>query len=180
MQITKPRTQRKKLFQAPAHRRHRHFSAPLSPDLKKKHGANAFPVRMGDTVRLMRGDRKGFEGKIIRVDYDKYRVFVEGVTREKVDGTAIPIPIHPSKIIIINLSLDDKLRREALKRKKPSLEAKTQPQIVEAPSEKKRKSRRKKREKEPEKPVPKKGRKTRKTRSQGERKLKKSRTKKES
>lgn len=117
MRITKPRTQRKRLFQASAHVRRKHFSAALSPDLKKKHGANAFPVKAGDTVRVMRGDRQGFEGKITRVDRPGFRVFVEGVTREKVDGTSIQIPLHPSKVMITNLDLDDKWRREALERK---------------------------------------------------------------
>lgn len=117
MQITKPRTNRKKLFQAPGHQRHRQFSAPLSPDLKKEHGTNSFPTKTGDTIRVMRGDRAGFEGKITKVDRKKYRILVEGVTREKVDGTAIPIPIHPSKVMITNLNLDDKWRRETLKRR---------------------------------------------------------------
>jgi large subunit ribosomal protein L24 len=117
LQITKPRTNRKKLFQAPGHQRHRQFSAPLSPDLKKRHGTNSFPAKTGDTVRVLRGDRAGFEGKIIKVNRKKYRILVEGITREKVDGTAIPIPIHPSKVMIINLNLDDKWRRETLKRR---------------------------------------------------------------
>jgi large subunit ribosomal protein L24 len=89
--------------------------------LKKKHNTNAFPAKTGDTVRVTRGDRKGFEGRIIRVDRKKFRVYVEGVTREKVDGTTIQIPVHPSKAMIVNLNLDDKWRREALKRKTGSL-----------------------------------------------------------
>jgi len=42
-------------------------------------------------------------------------LFVEGVTREKVDGTAVQIPLHPSKVMIMSLNLDDKWRRESLK-----------------------------------------------------------------
>jgi len=79
-------------------------------------------VRVGDTVRVMRGDRKGFEGKVTRVDRKKYRVFVEGLTREKVDGSTIQIPVHPSKVMITALNLDDKWRREALKRFAPTEE----------------------------------------------------------
>jgi large subunit ribosomal protein L24 len=63
----------------------------------------------------MRGDKKGVEGKVTRVDRSKYRLFVEGITREKVDGTAIQVPIHPSKVMITSLNLDDKRRRESLK-----------------------------------------------------------------
>ncbi|UCC33654.1 MAG: 50S ribosomal protein L24 [Candidatus Bathyarchaeota archaeon] len=117
MKVTKPGKQRKRLHQAFLHKRYRKFSAPLSPPLKASHNTNSVPVRTGDTVQIMVGDRKGFEGKIAGVDRRRYRVFVEGATREKVDGTAVPIPIHPSKVMITKLNLDDKWRREALKRK---------------------------------------------------------------
>jgi len=117
MKITSPRRQRKSLYQAPLHERYRRFSAPLTPELKTSHNTNSLPVRRGDTVRILRGDRKGLEGKVIEVDRKNYRIFVEGVTREKVDGTSIPVPIHPSKVMIASLNLDDKWRREILKRK---------------------------------------------------------------
>ncbi len=117
MKTTKPGKQRKKLYQDPLHKRYRRFSAPLSPDLKSSHNTNSIPVRAGDTVRIMRGDYRGFEGKVTRVDRKEYRVFVEGVTREKVDGSTAFIPIHPSKVMITRLNLGDKWRREILKRK---------------------------------------------------------------
>jgi len=118
MKTTKPSKQRKALFQAPDHRRHRLFAAPLSPNLRGTHGIRTLPVRSGDTVRIMRGDHEGFEGKITRVDPAKYRVYMEGLTREKVDGTTIFLPIHPSKVMITNLNLDDKWRKEIIERKK--------------------------------------------------------------
>jgi len=65
----------------------------------------------------MRGDHKGFEGKVTRVDRKKYRVFIEGITREKVDGSTTLVPIPPSKVMITRLNLDDKWRKKALKRK---------------------------------------------------------------
>jgi large subunit ribosomal protein L24 len=117
MKTTKPRKQRKRLHQAPLHKRYKRFSAPLSPKLKDSHNTNSVPVRTGDTVQIIAGDRKGFEGKVTGVDRGKYRVFVEGVTKEKVDGTPVPIPLHPSKVMITQLNLDDKWRREILKRK---------------------------------------------------------------
>jgi ribosomal protein L24 len=66
----------------------------------------------------MRGDHKGFEGKITRVDTKKFRIYVEGLTREKVDGTTVFAPIHPSKVVITHLNLDDKWRKKVLERKK--------------------------------------------------------------
>lgn len=117
MKTSKPRKQRKRLYQAPLHRRYKRFSAPLSPELKKSRNINSIPVRSGDTVRITRGDRKGFEGKVSGVDRTKYRIFVEGVTREKVDGTTTLVPVHPSKVMITRLNLDDKWRRGILERK---------------------------------------------------------------
>ncbi|MEM1588858.1 MAG: 50S ribosomal protein L24 [Candidatus Bathyarchaeia archaeon] len=119
MQVAvKPSKQRKRLFQAPDHMRYKHFAAPLSPELRKTHGTRCLPVRRGDTVRVMRGDHKGFEGKVFRVDRKKYRIYIEGLTREKVDGTTVLIPIHPSKVMITKLNLEDKWRREILERRK--------------------------------------------------------------
>jgi len=116
--VKNPGKQRKKHFNAPAHLRHKLMSAPLSPELAASRGTRTLPVRKGDTVRIQRGDNKGFEGKVSRVDTKEYRIFIEGFTREKVDGTNIFLPVHPSKVQIRNLNLDDKWRKDILSRKK--------------------------------------------------------------
>lgn len=128
--VKKPTKQRKMLFQAPDHIRHKHFAAPLSPELRASRGVRAIPVRSGDAVRIMRGDHKGFEGKVTRIDRKKYRIYVEGLTREKVDGTTILVPIHPSKVMITNLNLEDKWRKQVLERKRKA------PEIIEEVAEK--------------------------------------------
>jgi len=115
MKTIQPRKQHKMLYKAPLNIRYRHFSAPLSDSLKASHHIDSVPVKMGDTVRIMRGDRKGAEGKVTEVDRQKYRIFIEGVTQEKVDGSTVPTSIHPSKVMITSLNLDDKWRRESLK-----------------------------------------------------------------
>ncbi len=117
MMTTKPRKQRKQLYVASISERYRKFSSTLSPELKKSHKTNSIVVRRGDTVRVMRGDRKGFEGKVKSVDRKKYRLSIDGATREKVDGTPTFISLHPSKVMITHLNLDDKWRKMALKRK---------------------------------------------------------------
>lgn len=122
MQTTKPvkdpRKQRKRLYKAPAHLRHKQMAAPLSPELTSSKGVKTLPVKKGDTVRVVRGDHAGFEGKINRVDLKRYRIFLEGLTREKVDGTNIFVSVHPSKVMIKNLKLDDKWRKAIVERKK--------------------------------------------------------------
>ncbi len=115
---TKPSRQRRMLYQAPDHIRHKLLAAHLSPELRASHIVKSLPVRSGDTVRIMRGDRKGFEGKITRIDLRRYRIYVEGLTREKVDGSTIFVPIHPSKVVVTRLNLDDKWRKKILERKK--------------------------------------------------------------
>src|SRR3990170_1663941 len=136
MQITKavknPKKQRKQLFNAPAHQRHKLMAAPLSAELIASKGVKSLPVRKGDTIRVMRGDHKGFEGKISRVDLKNFRVYVEGLTREKVDGTTIFVSVHPSKVMIRNIGLDDKWRKEILKRKQ-ELPAREEKVVKKAP-----------------------------------------------
>jgi large subunit ribosomal protein L24 len=125
--VKNPGKQRKKVFNAPAHLRHKLMAAPLSNELAASRGAKTLPVRKGDTVRVQRGDNKGFEGKVSRVDLKEYRVYLEGLTREKVDGTNIFIAVHPSKVQIRNLNLDDKWRKNVLGRKKEIEKPKAKP-----------------------------------------------------
>jgi len=161
--VTKPTKQRKMIYRAPDHIRYKLFAAPLSPELRASHGTRSLPVRSGDSIRIMRGDHKGFEGKITRVDRNKYRIYVEGLTREKVDGSTIFVPIHPSKVMITGLNLDDKWRKKILERKKAAIMkvekvAEKPPKeiveikeevIEEKPPEKKPKRRKKKATKKP-------------------------------
>jgi len=124
IESSKPSKQRKALFNAPLHLRHKLLSCHLSPELRAKYNTRAFPVRTGDTVKILRGDFAGIEGKVTEVDTKNFRIYIEGVTREKVSGTTVKVPIHPSKVMITNLNLDDKLRIKALERKKKIKEEK--------------------------------------------------------
>jgi len=114
----KPGKQRKQLALMPLHLRHKLFNAPLSDELRQKLGVKRLPVRQGDTVRIMRGEFKGHEGKIVEVDLKRVRVFIEGVQRKKADGSPVYIPIHPSKVMIIKADLSDKRRLEIIERRK--------------------------------------------------------------
>jgi large subunit ribosomal protein L24 len=129
------------IYEAPDHIRHKLFAAHLSPELRATHLVRSFPVRSGDTIRVTRGDHKGFEGKISRVDLRKYRIYLEGLTREKVDGTTVFVAVHPSKVVITRLNLDDKWRKKVLERKqktqaKPKeTRKKAKPKTVQKPAE---------------------------------------------
>ncbi len=113
----KPSKQRKYLYNAPLHHRGRIMSAHLSSDLRERYGVRSLPVRKGDRVRVIRGDYKGTEGEVISVDRKGYRIAIKGLIRKKTDGTEIPIPIHPSNVVITKLDLKDDARKELLERK---------------------------------------------------------------
>jgi large subunit ribosomal protein L24 len=109
--LKKPTKQRKMLYEAPAHLRHKRLAAHLSPELRSSHRTKSFPVRSGDTVQVVRGDHKGVEGKITRVDLSKYRIYVEGLTREKVDGTTINVAIHQKSSLHVSILTTNGERR---------------------------------------------------------------------
>ncbi|OWT33681.1 50S ribosomal protein L24 [Methanobrevibacter sp. 87.7] len=105
-----PRKQRRNMYKAPKHQRHARMAATLSKDLRQDLGKRSLPVRVGDKVKVLRGDFKDQEGKIEAVNYKKYTVSVEGVTLNKADGTTIYLPIHPSNLMIVDVDLDDERR----------------------------------------------------------------------
>ncbi len=105
-----PRKQRKSRYQAPLHIRHKFMGSLLSDELKKEHGVKTLPVRLGDTVKVMRGDHRDKEGKVSEVNLKKMTITVDGVIVTKSDGTEVPRPIHPSKVMITKLELKDEKR----------------------------------------------------------------------
>ncbi|NPA69760.1 MAG: 50S ribosomal protein L24 [Crenarchaeota archaeon] len=113
-----PRKQRKAYFNAPLHKRQKFVTAPLSKELQKQYGIKRLPVRKGDTVLIVRGDFKGIKGKVVKVDLERVRIFVEGATIKKPNGEVVYYPIHPSKVVIVELDLSDPKRKELIERKR--------------------------------------------------------------
>ena len=112
-----PRKQRKYQANLPHHLVHKLLSSALTPELRKKYTKRNVPIHTGDTVKVMRGQFKGKTGKVERVLPRYQRIHVAGATQLKRDGSKIPYPIHPSKVRITELNLDDKKRAETLQRK---------------------------------------------------------------
>lgn len=115
---TQTRKQRKYVYNAPNHIRHKFMSVTLAKDLRSTHGVRNVPVRTGDTVEVTTGQFKGMSGKVSKVNLAKVRVYVEGVTQNKRDGTAVMYPIHPSNLKITKLDLGDELRKAKLEKRK--------------------------------------------------------------
>ena len=120
--VTKPSTSRKRRYNAPNHKRRKYLSAPLSPNLRAEHGTRSMPVVQDDTVSITKGDRKLSEGRVLRVDVKDCRIYIEGVTRTRMDGSTVQIPIKPENVMITRLNLNDQWRRRVLERKSFSTE----------------------------------------------------------
>jgi large subunit ribosomal protein L24 len=100
------------------------FGASLSKELREKHSMRSIRPVKGDSVRIVRGGFKGIEGKVTGVDTKLGKLFVEGVTREKIaGGKTSPYPVDSSKVIITTLNLEDRIRKERVERAAKSAEA---------------------------------------------------------
>lgn len=90
------------------------FSKPLSEKYKKRN----FKVISGDKVKILRGQFRGKEGKIERIDTKNVKLYITGLEVVKKDGTKVQVPLHPSNVQILELELKDKLRKQKLEGKK--------------------------------------------------------------
>ncbi|CUM62508.1 uncharacterized protein PRCAT00000059001 [Priceomyces carsonii] len=97
------------------------LSAPLSKELKQKYNIKSLPIRKDDEVLVIRGSKKGSEGKISSVYRLKFAIQLEKLQKEKSNGASVPINIHPSKVVLTKLHLD-KDRKTLIERKGGKLE----------------------------------------------------------
>lgn len=111
------RKQRKYRYNAPLHIRHKMMSSTLTKELRKKYGKRNFPIVKGDEIKIMVGEFFGKKGKIENVNLNKLKVGIAGIYRTKKDGSKVSVLFDPSNLMILDLNLNDKKRKEALERK---------------------------------------------------------------
>ncbi len=79
----------------------------------KHHKTNKIHIKKGDTVRILAGNDRKKEGKVLRVDTKTYRALVEGVhivckhkkpTSQNPKGTILRVeaPVHISNLMLVN------------------------------------------------------------------------------
>lgn len=116
----KPTTVRHRMmYIAPLHYVSKQLAAPLSDELQEKYHQHSARVVEGDSVKVLRGEFKGIEGKVTHVSTERRGVAIEGIKREKLKGGNVDIYIHPSKVMITTLNLEDKWRQNRLEGQKP-------------------------------------------------------------
>jgi len=85
------------------------LSSNLSKELRKKYGTRSMELRKDDKIKIMRGEFRGKDGKIIEVDMKKLKVYIEGIQRTKKDGSKVNVPLDPSNLQITEI-IEDKRR----------------------------------------------------------------------
>ena len=107
------------IYRAPHARRSKQLGSPLSQELRKKYGKRSMRVILGDTVKVLRGEYRGIDGKVSKISTQSGNLAIEGVKKEKSKGEKFDVLIKTSKVIITGLNLDDHWRKTKLQRKKP-------------------------------------------------------------
>lgn len=115
---SQPRKQRKYRANAPLHVKRNFMSSNLSKELRKNNPKRSILIKKGDKVKILRGQFKGKVCKVEKVLTKHERLYLEGIQVVKKDGNKVFYPIHPSKVQIIELNLNDKARKKSLERKK--------------------------------------------------------------
>ncbi|MFA5797244.1 MAG: 50S ribosomal protein L24 [Candidatus Woesearchaeota archaeon] len=133
---TKPNKQRKYRFNAPLHIKGSFLNTHLSRELRQKYGIRALRLRVGDKVRIMRGQFKKQEGKIEEIDVRKTQVYVAKIEHTKKDGSKARYPIDPSNLLIIEITADDKKRVAKLDKTKTPAVPKATTTTTPAPAQK--------------------------------------------
>ena len=125
----KPGKQRKAQANAPLHVKRKRVRARLQLDTPDERlaGLRSVTIRVGDTVRVVRGDfahggkRVGgkrnadpLSGKVLSVDSKTGRLSIEGATATKSDNREEAVPVHASNVVVTKLDETDKLRMQNL------------------------------------------------------------------
>lgn len=103
-----------KLIHLPKHQRDKMVGAVLEDTLRELYKRKNIRVVKGDSVRVMRGEYKGVEGKVEKVNTEHATFHIEGIQREKIRGGQVKVPIPSSNVMVISLNLDDNYRSRKL------------------------------------------------------------------
>ena len=107
------------IYRATYARRSKQIGSHLSEDLRKKYGKRSIRITVGDTVKVIRGEYRGVDGKVSEISSHGNNVAIEGIKKEKAKGDKFDVYIPASNVIITGLNLDDHWRKSKLEGKKP-------------------------------------------------------------
>lgn len=103
-----PRKQRKALFNYGNHQRSKLFTTRVADFVRDEYGIKKLPIRVGDNVRITKGEYKDFEGEVLEVTKN-LRCKIKEAQFEKTDGTQFHPAIHISNLIITKFTKEKKM-----------------------------------------------------------------------
>ena len=115
----------KQIYRATNQFRGKQAGSHLSKQLRQKYGQRSVRILNGDTIKVIRGEFKGVDGKVVKVSTAKHTIAIEGIKKQKRKGDKIDVYIDSSNVVITNLNTDDKWRTARLE-KKPKEKIKTE------------------------------------------------------
>ena len=123
------------IYQATYQIKSKQLGSALSKDLHKKYGKRSVRVSEGDSVKIVRGEFKGVDGKVSKISIPKSSVAIEGVKKEKTKGDKFDVYIHTSNLVVTALNTENKWRIEKLEGKDPRNQPKVEKVKTETISE---------------------------------------------
>lgn len=103
-----PRKQRKALYNYKNNQRPKLLSTRIADYLREEYGIKKLPIRVGDQVRVCKGEFKDFEGEVLEITTD-LRCRIKEAQFEKADGTQFHPAIHISNLIITKFAKEKKM-----------------------------------------------------------------------
>ncbi len=107
------------IYRATYTTRSKQLGSHLSKDLQKKYGKRSIRITLGDTVKVIRGEYRGIDGKVSKIEMAASSIAIEGIKKEKSRGEKFDIFIPTSNVVVTGLNLDDHWRKTKLQGKKP-------------------------------------------------------------
>jgi large subunit ribosomal protein L24 len=115
------------IYRATFQTRSKQLGSPLSKELHKKYGKRSVRVNEGDSIKIVRGEFKGVDGKIAKVSPQKNSVTIEGIKKEKTKGDKFDVYIHTSNLLVTSLNSENRWRIAKLEGKDPKKQPKKTP-----------------------------------------------------
>jgi len=87
------------IYRATYTTRSKQLGGHLSKDLQKKYGKRSIRITLGDTVKVIRGEYRGVDGKVSKIEMAGNSIAIEGIKKEKSRGEKFDIFIPASNVV---------------------------------------------------------------------------------
>ncbi len=126
------------IYRATYTTRSKQLGSHLSKDLQKKYGKRSIRITLGDTVKVVRGEYRGIDGKVSKIEVAGSNIAIEGIKKEKARGDKFYIFFQSYNFVLSGLNLVDiciKTKLQGMKQKTTPKEVKPEELKKEKPEE---------------------------------------------